>query len=75
MPSRVDFERLNAQIAEAAAQCENARQHFEHLREELRKAIDQGRFNARAAAREEKARKQLHDARVRLAELRHRQPH
>jgi len=71
MASRADFEKINALIAEAVACCEAAQDRFDRLHEELRKSIDRGRFTARVALAEERARRDLFEARVKLSARRH----
>ena len=69
MPTRADFEEINALVAEAVALCEAAQEQFERIHAELQKAIAEGRRLTRSAYQEEdKARKALYESRLRLSE-------
>jgi hypothetical protein len=67
-PTRADFERVNALIAEAVALCEHAQQEFERIHQELQSAVDNSRRATSAILAEEaQARGQLFVARMRLS--------
>jgi len=71
MPSRADFERLNALIAEAVALCEAAQMELEHLQQEIQEAISQGRaITDSLPTEEERARAPLFVAQVSLSRRR-----
>jgi hypothetical protein len=71
VPTRADFETLNALIAEAAALCETAQSEFERIHEEIRKTVEEGRaLNDTMLHRENRARAQLFLARTRLSRRR-----
>jgi hypothetical protein len=71
VPTRANFETLNALIAEAAALCEAAQSEFERIHEEIQKTIDQGRtLNDTMISQENRARAQLFLARTRLSRRR-----
>jgi hypothetical protein len=66
--TRVDFEKLNLLVAEAAALCEAAQQEFERINKEIQESIRAGRdLIASVEGREEKARQRLFAARELLS--------
>jgi len=68
VPTRADFEKLNAWIAEAVALCEAAEERFQQIHAELLKAISEGRrLTSRDSAEEDTARDSLFGARVELS--------
>ncbi|HEX5048375.1 MAG TPA: hypothetical protein VFX89_14760 [Gammaproteobacteria bacterium] len=71
MPSRADFERLNALIAEAVALCEAAQSELERLQEEIQAAIARGHAVTESQrVEEERARARLLVARLSLTRRR-----
>ena len=67
MPSRADFEKLNALIAEAVAICEAAQLELERLQEEIQEAIAAGRAVTESLREDEKkARERVLVARLSL---------
>jgi hypothetical protein len=71
MPSRADFERLNALIAEAVALCEAAQLELERLQEEIQAAIARGHaVTDSLRAEEERARARLYIAGLSLTRRR-----
>jgi hypothetical protein len=69
VPTRADFEEINALIAEAIALCEAAQEEFERIHAELQRAIAEGRrLTKKAFQQEDKARKALYQSRLRLSE-------
>jgi hypothetical protein len=66
-PTHDDFAKLNSLIAEAIVLCEVAQHDFVRIHDHLQRAIQQSRKPpARALLEEERARRRLFDARVRL---------
>jgi len=71
MPTRADFEKINAMIAEAVALCEASHAHFCRIHDELQKAIAEGRAITSAMLVEEDcASDKLFSARLRLSHYR-----
>ena len=69
MPSRADFDKLNALIIEAVALCAAAQERFQQINEDLKKAIGEGqRITLLAVAEKEEARMKLFDSRRLLSE-------
>jgi hypothetical protein len=69
MPTRAELEKINALIADAAALCEACQEQFERINEELQQSLRETRLPpARVLLDEERARRKLFDARVRLSE-------
>jgi hypothetical protein len=67
MPSRADFEKLNALIAEAIAICEAAQLELERLQEEIQEAVAAGCAATESLlAEEKKARERVLVARLSL---------
>ncbi len=69
MPTRADFEKLSAMAAEAIALCEAAQEEFVRINDDLQRTIQQSRKPpVHTLLGEERARRRLFDARIRLSD-------
>ncbi|HEX5049419.1 MAG TPA: hypothetical protein VFX89_20075 [Gammaproteobacteria bacterium] len=68
MPSRADFEKMNARVAEAVALCEAAQERFEQIHAEMLKTFHDGHQPPRRVSnQEDEARTRLFEARLELS--------
>ncbi len=70
MPTRADFEKLGLLIAAALALCQAAQENFVRINDELQRMVaERRRPSVFVLLEEERARRSLFDARIRLSKL------